>query len=196
MYDLALVSFTDKGNHMNKCLLVVSAAMLVICTTALAQPPQTAPVPKVPKGTWFDGERGYIEARELQSQTGADIIMYFFRYDIKNEKGLCTWWERQGLQNGDVKKLLQDYIKVKMQLPFRKKEMDTFGQFRFNSCPAVYIVKPTGFPQKINVFDWPGNQPQLKNGHDLVDLIKSASSTKDAAQKDNPAETAPGGPGK
>ena len=160
--------------------------MLVLCATlvgfssAMAAPP--APVEKVlkvPKGQWLDGERGYLEALEIQKATGADILMYFFRFDLKDEKGLCTWWERKGLQNGKVSKHLQDYIKVKMQMPFRKKEIETFKAFKFNKTPAVFVAKPTGFPTKIAVFDWPNGKPELKEGSELVDLITKASSPKE-----------------
>jgi hypothetical protein len=150
--------------------------MGLLIGSAVAQPP--APEAKVPKGRWFDGERGYLEARELQEQTGADILLYFFRYDHKDEKGLCIWWERHGLQNGKVKKLLHDYIKVKVQMPLRKKEEETFSAFRFNKTPAVYVVKPTGFPTKLAVFDWPNNKPELKEGSELVELIEKASTPK------------------
>lgn len=164
----------------------VPLLLVVTCITAsaaLAQPPgqPTKPELKVPREKWLDGERGYLEAKEIQEATGADILLYFFRYDIKNEKGLCTWWERHGLQNGDVKKYLKDYIKVKMQLPFRKKEMDTFSPFLFKSCPAVFVVKSSGYPTKINVFDWPGNEPKLKNAQELISLIEAASSKKPTA---------------
>jgi len=146
-----------------------------------AQPPADGPQAKVPKGKWFDNERGYLEALELQKQTGADIILYFFRYDLKDEKGLCTWWERHGLQNGRISKFLQDYIKVKVQMPLRTKEKETFARFTFNKTPAVYIVKPTGFPQKINPFEWPNNKPDLKDHQTLISEIEKASTPKTTA---------------
>jgi len=166
----------------SRLILYCLLAWITAAVTVTAQlPPSAQPAAqelKVPREKWLDGERGYLEAKEIQEATGADILLYFFRYDIKNEKGLCTWWERHGLQNGDVKKYLKDYIKVKMQLPFRKKEIETFSQFQFKSCPAVYVVKPSGYPQKITVFDWPGNEPKIKSGQEIISLIEAASSKK------------------
>ncbi|HMP89027.1 MAG TPA: hypothetical protein PJ991_02440, partial [Kiritimatiellia bacterium] len=133
---------------------------------------------RVPKGRWFTSDRGYQEALELQKSTGADIIIYFFRYDLKDEKGLCTWWERHGLQHGRVSKLLQDYIKVKVQMPFKPREREMFAEkFKFNKTPAVYIVRADGgFPTRIQVFDWPNNKPQLKDHQTLISEIQKASS--------------------
>ena len=172
------------------CMFAVTACVLlngtlfaqtILPPTMGAKPAQPAQqIPKVPKGQWFDGEKGYIEGRELQEKTGANMILYFFRGDLKDEKGLCTWWERHGLQDGKVSKLLQEYVKVKMQLPFRTKEKDTFAPYQFNKTPAVYVVKPNGERTKIAVFDWPNNKPELKKGSELVDLIQKASAPKTA----------------
>ncbi len=153
------------------------ALLFLSAGSVWAQPPP-AKVLKVPKDRWLDGERGYLEALEIQKATGADILLYFFRYDLKDEHGLCIWWERKGLQNGKVTKHLQDYIKVKMQLPFRKKELETFKAFKFNKTPAVYVAKPTGYPTKLAVFDWPNGKPELKEGFELVELITKVSSPK------------------
>ncbi len=167
--------------------MMTATLALATALSALAQPPPKEL--KVPKGRWLDGERGYLEAKEIQAATGADILIYFFRYDIKDEKGLCTWWERHGLQNGKVSKFLDDYIKVKMQMPFRKKELETFGGFKFNKTPAVFVVKSSGWPTKIPVFDWPNNKPELKEANELIDLITKASTP-----KDTPAEKTPAAP--
>jgi hypothetical protein len=170
-------------NRMAWWMVVLLAVMLA--GDVVAQPPPKEL--KVPKGRWLDGERGYLEAKEIQTATGADILLYF-RSDEKDEKGLCAWWERHGLQNGKVSKFLDDYIKVKMQLPFRKKELETFGSFKFNKTPAVFVVKSSGWPTKIPVFDWPNNKPQLKDANELIDLITKASTPKEApAEKTPPA---------
>lgn len=165
---------------------VVTVAMLAAATVWAQPPPKEL---KVPKGRWLDGERGYLEALEIQKATGADILLYFHRIDPKDEKGLCQWWERHGLQNGKISKFLQDYIKVKMQLPFRKKELDTFGRFKFNKTPAVFVVKQEGFPTRIPVFDWPNNKPELKEASEIIELITRASSS--AAETNEPTDAPP-----
>jgi hypothetical protein len=164
-------------------LIVISACVQTSLVHAQLNTPVTAVKPgeppiKFPKTKWFDGEKGFLEAKQIQEKTGADILMYFFSNSPKDEKGLCSWWEKYGLQDGKVMKLLDTYIKVKMEMPFNKKEEVTFAEFKFNKTPAVYVVKPTGYPSKISVFDWSGNQPKLKEGPELVDLILKASTPK------------------
>jgi hypothetical protein len=152
-------------------------AAAITASVALAQDPG-APA-KVPKGKWFDGERGYLEALELQKQTGADIFLYFFCHDNLDEKGLCSWWEKHGMQEGKVSKFLQDYIKVKVQMPLRKKEEPTFAAYKFNKTPAVFIATSAGgFPARCHVFNWPNSKPELKSHTDLIDLFTKASSPK------------------
>ena len=141
-----------------------------------AQPERVA---RVPAKQWFQGERGYEQAKELQKQTGADIFLYFFRYDHNDEKGLCRWWETKGLQHGHVSKFLQDYIKVKVQMPLKKREQETFAAYKFNKTPAVFVVTPDGrFPGRIQVFDWPNNRPELKSASDIIADISKVSTPK------------------
>ncbi|HMO49542.1 MAG TPA: hypothetical protein PKE26_03530 [Kiritimatiellia bacterium] len=158
--------------HLVAGLVVFSMTL----ATVMAQP---AGAPKVPKGKWFEGDRGYQEALELQKQTGADILLYFFRHDASDEKGLCTWWERHGLQNGRVSKFLQDYIKVKVKMPLKPSARETFAPFKFNKTPAVYIVRAGGgFPVRCPVFNWPNNKPELKSAQELITMFTQASGPK------------------
>ena len=163
-----------KTKRLFPCLL----AVLVWSSYTFAQPTADDAPGRVPKGKWFTSDRGYQEALELQKSTGADIFIYFFRYDIADEKGLCKWWETHAMQQGRVSKLLQDYIKVKVQMPFKPREREMFAEkFKFNKTPAAYVVKAEGgFPQRIQVFDWPGNKPKLKDHSTLVSEIVKASS--------------------
>lgn len=160
---------------MKPWMLVVLMGLASAVTVA-AQPEREA---RVPPKQWFDGERGYEKAKELQEQTGADILLYFFRYDKSDEKGLCRWWETKGLQHGHVSKFLRDYIKVKVQMPLKKREEETFAAYKFNKTPAVFVVTPSGrFPARIQVFDWPNNRPELKQASELIDAITKVSTPK------------------
>ncbi len=146
-------------------------------TASMAQAP--AKEPKIPKNKWMDGSRDYEEAKELQKATGADMVVYFSRSDAKDEKGLCSWWENQGIQSGQLGRLLESYVKVRVELPFRNNKIEEqFKAFRFNKTPAVFVVKPDGFPQRVQVFDWPGGKPDLHDPDKLVELFKERSSPK------------------
>lgn len=127
--------------------------------------------PDVPERKWFNDADGYRDALALQEKTGVEIFLYFYRHDLPDEKGLCSWFEKRGLQEGDVKKLLETYIKVQVQLPIKKKDQPLFSTFRFNKCPAVFIVPPNGWSQRCQVFDWDNRRPKLKEQDVLVQEI-------------------------
>jgi len=163
------------------------ASICLLAGSVWAQPPE--PDSKVPKKKWFQGEKGYLEALEIQKATGADIFIYFFNHDEKDEKGLCSWWENRGMQEGKVAKLLENYVKVKVAFPVRKKEEPTFSKFRVNKTPAIFVAKPTGFPTRITVFDWTNDRPVLRENQEIADLISKASTpAPNAAEVADPAK--------
>jgi hypothetical protein len=164
--------------------------MVVVAWWAAAAAAGPDPI-KIPKRSWFNDMNGYEKAIELQKATGANMLVYFFRYDHTDEKGLCRWFETKGLQNGDVEKFLDDYIKVKIQMPLRKKEEETFARFKFNKCPAVFVARAEGLPQKCPVFDWPNNKPELKKGSEIVEIIKARSGPGQAENAPEPAAGTP-----
>lgn len=129
------------------------------------------PHPDVPERKWFEDADGYTEARALQEATGVDIFLYFYRHDLPDEKGLCRWFEKRGLSEGDVKKLLETYIKVRVQLPIKKKEEPVFSAYRFNKTPAVFIVPTEGWARRCSVFNWENKRPTLKTQDELVNLF-------------------------
>lgn len=164
-------------------IFVLIVVGLIAGSVNFAQPPTSpqsqASVAKLPKGKWFNEERGYREAKEHQAKSGMNMLVYFYNHDEDDEKGLCHWWERYGLQEGKVDKLLENYIKVKVRVPLKEKEKATFSAYRFNKTPAVFVVKPTGSPTKIQVFNWEDNRPELRDNAELADMIENAAMPKD-----------------
>jgi hypothetical protein len=152
--------------------------MAQISPPAAAAPSTTQPPIKVPKGKWFEGERGFLEAKAIQDKTGMDMVIYFYNHDDDDEKGLCHWWEQKGMKEGKVDKLLETYLKVQVRVPLKTKEKDSFSSFQFNKTPAVFVAKTTGFPTKIPVFDWVNKRPQLRDNAAIADLIAKASTPK------------------
>lgn len=142
---------------------------------------------------WLGGLKGYHEAVELQKQTGADMIVYFADYGPNSQKGLCNWWEQRGMDSGEVKKLLDEFIKVKVELPLNSREEEAFTAYRVNKAPAIFVVRPDSldFPSRVTVFDWEMKKPKLKEPEEIAELIRSRSS--DAARIGDEEETEPSG---
>jgi len=165
-------------------LLAVSGLSASLIFAQINPPAATLPAAnqsqiKVPKGKWFEGERGYLEAKGIQEKTGMDMLLYFYNHDDDDEKGLCHWWEQKGMKEGKVDKLLETYLKVQVRVPFKSKEKESFAAFQFNKTPAVFVVKKAeGFPAKIPVFDWVNKRPQLRDNAAIADQIARASTPK------------------
>ena len=130
--------------------------------------------PEVPKTKWFQNGKGYADALALQKQTGADIFVYFARYQ-ESEKGLCTWWEKKGMQHPDVEKLLRDFIKVKFTFPLNRDDQALADKWKVNKCPTVFVVQTNGWHGRCMVFDWPGGNPKLKSPEELTSSIIEAA---------------------
>lgn len=149
---------------------------------------------KVPKNKWFMNGRGYAEALELQKQTGANLLVYFERTFAKDEKGLCSWWEKKGLQHPDVQKVVDDYIKVKFSFPLSKDDQVLADKWKINKCPVVMVIQTNGWHNRVAVFDWPNGKPDLKDPKDIVQCILDASAPhefkgrKGAADTDQPGD--------
>lgn len=158
-----------------------------------AQPTTPAKKPEVPKSKWFSGGKGFEEAVALQKETGANMLLYFFYYGDDSQKGLCSWWEKRGLQDGQVNKYLRTFIKVKVELPMNKKEEELFAAFRVNKTPAVFIVTPDDrYPTRCQVFDYVNKRPTLKTAEELIEMFtKAAAPVLTTDQKENPDATTP-----
>lgn len=160
---------------MKKTWLFLILGLLAISASAQVAPPAPA-APEIPRSKWFSGGKGYEEARALQQQTGANMIIYFADYSLKNERGLCSWWEQHGINDGKVNKFLRDYIKVKVELPLSKRDEEIFSRFRINKTPAVFIVRNDGsFPTYCPLFNWENDRPKLKEPEELIEFFTKAS---------------------
>lgn len=130
--------------------------------------------PAIPK-KWLSGVKGYEEALDLQKQTKAPMVVYFANYGEPGEKGLCGWWEKTGMQDGKVNKFLRDHIKVKIDLPVKKREQALFAAYRFNKTPAIFVVRADdGYPARCNVFNYENNRPRPKETDELIELFRKA----------------------
>jgi hypothetical protein len=162
---------------------IIVALIVANTIPVLAQAPSKPA--EVPRNKWFSGRKGYEEAKVIQDQTGANMFIYFANYGIQDEKGLCNWWEKAGLNDGKVNKFLRDYIKVKVELPFSNRDEELFKSFRVNKTPAVFIVAPgSRYPARCNVFNWENNRPRPKEADELIKMFGEASAT-----PEKPAET-------
>ncbi|MCE9615782.1 MAG: hypothetical protein K8T26_16050 [Lentisphaerae bacterium] len=134
----------------------------------------------VPAG-WLRGvgPSGYEKALELQQATGMDMLIYFFREDPKDEKGLCHWFEKKGLNESHVLKQMRTYIKVRIDAA--QNDARTRGlidEYHCGKTPRLVVRRPDGHTKRVEVFDWPsgGGQPILVPPSDLVTRFQEASS--------------------
>jgi hypothetical protein len=153
--------------------VLLAVALVVLAVPALVQ--AGPPGEKFPEKKWFQNGKGYEEARELQKQTGADLLVYFARYYPNDEEGLCHWWEKRGLQNPLIEKHLRGYLKVKFTYPLKKDDEAMAEPFRVNKCPAVFVMGTNGWRNRISVFDWPNGKPELRKPEDVVTDLRAKS---------------------
>jgi hypothetical protein len=136
------------------------------------------PGEKFPETKWFRGVKGLEEAKELQKQFDADIFVYFANYGFDDQKGLCHWFEKRGLDQAEVGRCLRVYLKVKIELPLNKDGREAIEPYKINKCPVVIIVQPNGRHARCPIFDWSGNQPDLLSMEDLVAGFRAKSSAR------------------
>jgi hypothetical protein len=118
--------------------------------------------------------RGYEKALALQQQTGADIFVYVSHKVPAGAKGLCNWWEKHAMQNGDVVRALEGMIKVELPLPSDGDTEELAATFRLWKGPTLVVVSPSGHKRSIRVFDWPDGKPELKEPDEIAALIAGA----------------------
>lgn len=123
---------------------------------------QAGSKPEIP-GKWLKKYDGWLEALEIQKQTGADIFLYIQKMQPKNEKGLCRWWEKNAMNSSKVRDATDDMIKVQLSLPGKDDVEQLVTRFRSNSGPILRIVPLKGRPESIRPFEYVSKKPQLKN---------------------------------
>ena len=140
-----------------------------------------AGVDKFPENKWFNNGKGLEEAMEIQKATGADMFVYFANYGQNDQEGLCRWWEKRGMSQPEIAKMLKEYVKVKLTYPLGKKDLAMVESYKVNKCPAIFVVPPNGRSKRIMVFDWPNGKPELKDIPVIAELIRTSSTPKAAA---------------
>lgn len=130
-----------------------------------------------PPKKWFHGAEGYKKALDYQKETGADIFVYFARPNTPNEKGLCAWFEKRGLQTINLRQLLREYIKVRIDLPGNPDNQELARSFKVRKTPAVFIVHPDGWRSRCSIFSWENRRPRLYEPDELVEFILRNSSS-------------------
>lgn len=121
--------------------------------------------------------RGWEQALELQRQTGADIFLYISHSRPPGALGLCNWWERRGMRNVNVQRLLEHYIRVELNLPAEHATRAIADQFHLWEGPTLVVIQPNGRRNSLRVFErGRDGGMQLKTGEEIVQLILQNSS--------------------
>jgi hypothetical protein len=149
--------------------------VLLVCAMLAAVAVAADKDAKIPKNKWFLNGKGYQEALDLQKQTGANLLVYFEKNFPADEKGLCNWWEKKGLIQPDVQKVVEQLIKVKFTFPLSRDDQALADKWKINKCPVIMVVQTNGWRERVQVFDWTGNQPRLKQVRDIVQGFQDAS---------------------
>lgn len=122
---------------------------------------------------WFQGAKGYYEAIEIQKQTGKDILFYISKSRPKDEKGLCRWWEKRGINTGPVQDAFRHFIKVRFIFPSDEEEAAIAKKYYPRKGPTLVVIPPEGRPQKVNIFIWVNRQPKLRVADEIAEDIMS-----------------------
>ncbi len=133
---------------------------------------------KVPAG-WLrgSGPSGYEKALELQTESGLDMLVLFYRENTNDEKGLLHWFEKKGMNEAHVLKQMRKYVKVQIdaaQNDSRTREL--VKEYHVEKTPRLVVRRPDGHTKRVDVFTWPGGKPELVPPTDLVKDLKAASS--------------------
>lgn len=148
---------------------------------------------KIPKNKWFQNGKGYKEALELQKQTDALMLVYFENNSSSDQKGLCSWWEKKGLSQPDVQRVVDDMIKVKFTFPLSKDDQALADKWYVKKCPNVMVIQPDGWRARVDLFDWTGNKPDLYDPQTLVQNILNASAAESKLKRKFPADESKAG---
>ena len=132
---------------------------------------------------WFDDAKEYAELVELQKKTGACMLVYFKNPFVTNEKGLCSWFEKNIATDLQWRKAIKNYVKLQITYIGNAETEALIAQFRANKTPAFFVVKPGGtIPARIQLFDYtPNSRPEPREVPAILEAIKTASTPAYAA---------------
>ncbi len=137
---------------------------------ALVEKPNFALVPK----KWFDKASEYEEAKQLQKETGACILVYFKNPSDSSQKGLCSWFETKAGAYKHWRQAMPYFIKVQITLPGNNETRALAETFGFKSTPAWYVVRPDAqFPKRLAVIKYAmgGKDPEPMPEKELIPAL-------------------------
>jgi uncharacterized protein YodC (DUF2158 family) len=154
-------------------------AIVILTVTALLSVHAVEKEVKIPT-KWFKGAKGYEKALKLQEETQADIFLFFTKPNASDskEKGRCKWFNDKGIKSLPVRKMLREYIRVRVPLPANPRNQDLAKKFKINKTPVVYIVHPDGWHNRCNLFHWDSDRLEIFTPEELVTEFTAKSSAK------------------
>ncbi len=126
---------------------------------------------------WFERARGFEEARELQAELGADMLLFIASRAPAGPARRSRQFENEILRHRDMQDFLQHYIVVKLTIPTERETNELAEErFRVKYGPRVFVVRPGGFATPVGVFLRDGDRRTLLSIADIQRRIVMASS--------------------
>jgi len=126
---------------------------------------------------WFERARGFDEAREIQRELGADMLLFIASRSPAGPSRRSRQVENDVLRRPEMRDFLQHYVKVKLTIPT---EPDTNQlaeeRFRVQHGPRLFVMRPGGFATPISIYLRDGDQRTLLSVEDIQRRILIASS--------------------
>ncbi len=128
---------------------------------------------------WFERARGYEEARKVQAELGADMLLFIASRSPAGPARRSRQFENNILRHRDMRDFLSHYVVVKLTIPTERETNDLAEeQFRVIYGPRVFVVRPGGFAQPLGVFERDNDRRTLLPVEEIQRRIVRASSPK------------------
>lgn len=126
---------------------------------------------------WFERARGYEEARELQMELDADMLIFIASRKPAGPTRRSRQLENEILRRRDMQQFLAPYVKVKLTIPSDPDTNELAEEkFRVKYGPRLIVMRPGGFASPVGVFLRDGDDRTLLSIRDIQRRIANASS--------------------
>lgn len=102
---------------------------------------------------WLERARGFEEGREIQRETGADMVLFIASRRPAGPSARSRAFENDILRDREMRAFLANYVKVKLTIPGDAETTElALERFRVQHGPRVLVVRPGGFATPISIY--------------------------------------------